>query len=91
MRALLKQALGETGETDEYFDRFVILWNFIDANLIDHNRKGWYDFVSDAKNSEPGVTQSAKVTGHTKAYMWKDASHEVRALVECVQMLEQAK
>jgi mannobiose 2-epimerase len=99
MRALLKQAFDESEEAKEYFGQFLRLWTFIDLKLIDHSRKGWYQFEPDAQNSRLVDAQATKPTRNAKpsqmwnakAHQWKDASHEVRALIECIQMLKRAE
>jgi mannobiose 2-epimerase len=76
IRALLTLTFENCERSTEYFDEFLCLWNFIDMKLIDHRRKGWH--------------QVASLPHSAKAYVWKDASHEMRALIECAQMLQGA-
>jgi mannobiose 2-epimerase len=76
IRALMIMASEFPEETEEYFERFLQLWNFICANLIDYKHNGWRQFASSRRGA--------------KSHMWKDASHEIRALIECLQLLERS-
>jgi mannobiose 2-epimerase len=77
MRALLRMAISDSAKANEYFGRCLRLWSFIDLKLVDHAHLGWH--------------QTASSKFGAKAHMWKDASHEVRALSECIRLLQGAK
>ncbi len=74
LRALATQAFANPENANQYFDKCLRLWTFIDASLVDHEHKGWY--------------QTASMPSTAKSYEWKDASHETRALIDCIRMLK---
>ena len=62
-----------------YGDRFRELWGYVDANLIDHERGGWY---------EGGLDKAPDNRGRPKAHIWKAAYHDSRALMNVIRRLE---
>ena len=77
LRALLALAVYFDDSSVNYFDYFERDWNYIRENIIDPQYKGWNAMGLDT-SKEPMA----------KADVWKDASHEVRAMIECIQFLD---
>ncbi len=73
MRAFLVQSQFRPGIRDEMRRIAWRLWTFSRDNVIDSERKGW--------------TQGAGGFDEPKVHEWKDASHEVRALMESISIL----
>jgi mannobiose 2-epimerase len=63
----------------EYYELFEKQWNYINEYLIDHTYGGWYD---EGLDSDPEAAQRAK------AHVWKVNYHNVRSLINVIQMLE---
>jgi mannobiose 2-epimerase len=61
-----------------YYQKFEKLWEYINANLIDHQYGEWYQGGLD---KEPEQKQGLK--GH----IWKASYHQYRALSNCVKRL----
>ena len=74
LRALVKLACGDSEQASAYLDHCLRLWSFIQSELVDPRHKGWC--------ASPSSPRSAK------AHEMKDASHEVRALTECIRELD---
>jgi len=64
---------------EQYIDYFVLLWKYIKTYLIDHRYGGWF---------ASGLDTNPEARRWPKATMWKDASHEVTALLESKQTLD---
>jgi mannobiose 2-epimerase len=79
LRALLRSALLYPEDEMNYFCRFTELWSFIKKNLIDRRRGGWLWVTRD---SRPRRWAAPKATP------WKEPSHEVHSLLECIRLLE---
>jgi len=76
LRALLMMAESTENSAIDYFDYFIHQWDYIRDYIIDSQYKGWIKNGRDTLIS-PGV----------KADEWKDAAHEVRAMIECIKSL----
>lgn len=66
-------------EEDQYQQKFLEQWKYIDTYLIDHELGGWYHAGLDANpnsNKDP------------KANIWKVNYHTSRALINCIHMLQ---
>ena len=61
-----------------YFDAFQKQWKFILDKQIDHQFGGVYDTVE----------QDGAVTDYTKARIWKECYHDVRALLNVIDRLK---
>ena len=61
-----------------YFDQFILLWDYAKNNLIDETHGGWY---SGGLDKEPERRESAK------SQIWKGSYHTVRSVMHCVDML----
>lgn len=66
-------------EEKRYYHLFQKQWNYIDENMIDHNHKGWY---AEGIDTNPEAPQSVK------AQIWKANYHNIRSLVNVIQMLK---
>jgi mannobiose 2-epimerase len=64
-----------------YHDKFLLQWSYINANLIDHERGGWYIHGIDG---EPEAAQ------REKGGIWKSAYHDGRALMNVIARLREA-
>jgi len=78
MRALLRLALLYPDDERNYMQRFHQLWSYIKEYIIDARRGGW---LWVGKDSRPRRWRSAKATP------WKEPSHEVHSLLECLRLL----
>ena len=78
MRALLRAALLYPDDEQNYLQRFNELWSYIKKYVIDSKRGGWLWVGTD---SRPRRWRSAKATP------WKEPSHEVHSLLECIRLL----
>lgn len=61
-----------------YNDRFLEQWSYVTANLIDHERGGWY---------EGGLDRQPEFADGPKAHIWKGPYHTVRALMNLARRL----
>jgi mannobiose 2-epimerase len=77
LEALLTMALLYPDDEMDYAKRFMDLWSYIRKNMIDWRRGGWYQVGRDR----------FELRARPKAAMWKDASHETHAMLECMRML----
>ena len=78
MRALLRAALLYPDDERNYLQRFNQLWSYIQGNIIDSKRGGW---AWVGKDSRPRRGRSPK------GNPWKEPSHEVHSLLECIRLL----
>jgi len=62
-----------------YYDKFKLLWNFIDTNLIDHEHGDWFT---------GSVDKQPEMKTALKGHIWKATYHQYRALTNCVDRLE---
>ncbi len=69
-------------DPNQYFQKFQQQWTFVNENLIDHERGGWY---SGSLDHEPERRDGAK------SGIWKGSYHTVRSLMHCREMLEELK
>jgi len=78
LRSLLAVVERQSNAAIDYFDYFIQQWNYIRKYIIDSEYKGWHKDGRDT-TTDPGI----------KANEWKDASHEVRAMIESIQVLDE--
>ena len=62
-----------------YYHKACQVWDYIKSNLIDHERGGWY---------EEGLDKSPESASFMKAYMWKGAYHDSRAMMNVYRSLK---
>ena len=63
------------GDAERYSAYFGQLWGYVKGFLIDARHGGWYT---------TGLDTDRRARKGAKATMWKDASHEIEALLECL-------
>jgi mannobiose 2-epimerase len=66
-----------------YAELFVRQWDFIERRLIDPQNGGWYGETNDNGSQLRG--------GTNKGHLWKTPYHEVRAMLNVIEMLEAAE
>ena len=66
-------------EDKKYETAFLKQWDYIDKQLIDHERGGWYAF---------GIDESPQAKEGRKGHIWKSAYHNGRSLMHCIRMLK---
>ncbi|TMI94361.1 MAG: N-acylglucosamine 2-epimerase [Bacteroidetes bacterium] len=62
----------------QYFDKFKMMWKYIQTYLIDHEYGDWY---------EEGLDISPEKRTALKGHTWKATYHQLRSLTNCVQRL----
>jgi cellobiose epimerase len=65
-------------EEERYIDLFKKQWAYIDTNLIDYEYGGWY---------HEGLDTNPEAKNDPKANIWKVNYHNLRTLVNVIQML----
>src|SRR6202034_2575711 len=78
LRALLAMARLHPHDPIDYASHFERLWHYVKGYLIDARRGGWLS---------AGLDTNPEARKRPKASAWKDASHEVEALLDCLGML----
>jgi cellobiose epimerase len=61
-----------------YFEKFNMLWNYIDHYLIDHEYGEWY---------QGGLDKEPEQKTRLKGHIWKASYHQYRSLSNCVKRL----
>jgi len=61
-----------------YFDKFRMMWNYIDKNLIDHEHGEWYP---------GGLDKQPEFKTAMKGHIWKACYHQYRSMENCVKRL----
>jgi mannobiose 2-epimerase len=61
-----------------YYDKFKMMWKYIQTYLIDHEYGDWYD---------EGLDKSPERRTALKGQIWKATYHQLRALSNCVERL----
>lgn len=79
MKVLLMMARLHPAEAGRYANRFEALWRYAKTHLIDRRHGGWY---------QAGLDVDPQARKQPKATVWKDASHESEALLDCLAMLQ---
>lgn len=62
----------------QYFEKFNLLWSYVNTYLIDHENGGWY---------EGGIDKQPDKKTARKGHIWKAAYHNYRGLANSVDML----
>ena len=65
-----------------YYEKYELLLNYIDANLLDHQYLGWYS---------GGVDYHPELKKGQKAQIWKGTYHTSRSLMHCISLLDRGK
>ena len=79
LRALLTMARLDPADAAAYQADFERLWDYVRKYVIDARHGGW---LPSALDTNPGANK------RPKASMWKDASHEVEALLDCLPQMD---
>src|SRR5436190_1648835 len=66
----------------QYFEKFKLMWKYIQTYLIDHEYGDWY---------EEGLDKSPEKRTALKGHIWKATYHQLRSLTNCVQRLRSEK
>lgn len=66
------------GDPEHYFDKFKLLWQYVQTYLIDHEHGDWYD---------EGLDTAPERKKALKGQIWKATYHNYRALVNCITRL----
>jgi mannobiose 2-epimerase len=69
-------------DEQNYYAKFKQLWNYVNTNLIDHEYGDWY---------QGGIDKQPHYKMALKGHIWKATYHNFRALMNCIQMLEENK
>lgn len=78
LNALLLMAERFPNDPMDYYAKFEKLWQYVNANVIDHEYGDWY---AGGLDKEP--FQKTALKGH----IWKASYHQFRAMSNCVKML----
>lgn len=78
LRSLLRMAMLYPDDEMDYLGRLKQQWSYIKKHVIDWDRRGWLWVATDSK---PKVRRAPKAT------VWKEPSHEVHSLLECIRLL----
>lgn len=62
-----------------YYEKFELLVDYIEKNLLDHENLGWYSY---------GIDHHPEMKTRRKAHIWKGSYHTARSLMHCISMLE---
>lgn len=65
-------------DDQRYFDKFRMMWNYIDKYLIDHEYGEWYS---------GGLDKQPELKTALKGHIWKACYHQYRSLENCVKRL----
>ena len=61
-----------------YYDKFTMMWRYIDTNLIDHEHGEWYP---------GGLDKQPELKTAAKGHIWKACYHQYRSMENCVKRL----
>lgn len=78
LNTLLLMADSYPKDKNEYYQKFLLLWNYVNTYLIDHVHGDWYEGGLD-KEPEKATVQ--------KGHIWKATYHNFRGLDHCIQRL----
>jgi mannobiose 2-epimerase len=62
----------------KYYDKFKMLWHYVQTYLIDHQHGDWYP---------GGLDKQPELKTALKGQIWKGTYHNLRALMNCIQRL----
>jgi mannobiose 2-epimerase len=67
-------------DSNQYFQKFKLQWNYVQTFLIDPNYGGWF---------EEGLDKEPERRTGLKGHIWKATYHEYRAMSNCADRLNQ--
>jgi mannobiose 2-epimerase len=79
MKALLTMARLHPDGASEYMEHFLQLWDYVKKHMIDTEHGGWFP---------AGLDTDPEAGRRRKASVWKDCSHEMEALLDCLMMID---
>lgn len=82
MNTLLVMADLYPNDAMQYYQKFEQLWKYAQTYLIDHQHGDWY---------EEGLDKSPNRKTGNKGHIWKATYHQLRALSNCLQILNTTK
>ena len=65
-------------DKNQYYQKFLSLWNYVQTYLIDHQHGDWY---------EGGLDKEPEKATAQKGHIWKATYHNFRSLENCVKRL----
>jgi len=69
-------------DTMHYFEKFKMMWRYIQTYLIDHIHGDWYEYGLDTRpESKTGL----------KGHIWKGTYHHLRSLSNCAERLRRSE
>ena len=81
LNTLLLMADHFPNDTMQYFEKFKMMWKYIQTYLIDHEWGDWY---------EEGLDKSQEKKTALKGHIWKATYHQLRSLSNCVERLRKS-
>ena len=79
LNSLLMMADRYPNDPHQYEQKFVMLWNYVQTYLIDHEHGDWY---------QGGIDKEPKWKMALKGQIWKGTYHNFRALINCTNRLK---
>ncbi len=79
LNTLLVMANFYPDDDHQYFEKFRMMWNYIDQNLIDHEHGEWYS---------GGLDKQPELKTALKGHIWKACYHQYRSMENCVKNLK---
>jgi mannobiose 2-epimerase len=79
LNTLLMMAELYPDDPNDYYDKFELLWDYVDTNLIDHVNGDWY---------AGGIDRQPELKTALKGQIWKANYHQYRSLTNCVDRLK---
>lgn len=65
-------------DLNQYYEKFELLVDYIEQNMLDYENMGWFS---------GGVDHQPKIKKYQKAQIWKGSYHTSRSLMHCIEML----
>lgn len=62
-------------DKQQYFEKFLKMWSYINTNLIDHEHGEWYP---------AGLDKEPQQKNALKGHIWKACYHQYRSMANCV-------
>jgi mannobiose 2-epimerase len=75
LNTLLVMANHFPDDERQYFEKFKLMWQYIDTNLIDHENGEWF---------QGGIDKQPEMKTALKGHIWKASYHQYRSLANCV-------
>ncbi len=82
LNTLLLMSENYPADTMHYFQKFKLLWSYVQTYMIDHTYGDWY---------EEGLDKEPERRTALKGHIWKATYHNFRALSNCIKRLEKSE